>query len=52
MLVIGDLPEGEEVSVRETDQLLGEWINIEDLRKPEIYDNLETWSQFVVDTLN
>jgi predicted NUDIX family phosphoesterase len=51
MLVIGDLPEGQEVSVRETDQLLGEWINIEDLRKPEVYDNLETWSQFVVDIL-
>jgi predicted NUDIX family phosphoesterase len=51
MLVIGELPEGEEVSVRETDQLLGEWINVEDLSKPEIYDNLETWSQFVVDIL-
>jgi predicted NUDIX family phosphoesterase len=51
MLVIGELPEDEEVSVRETDQLLGEWINIEDLRKSEIYDNLETWSQFVVDVL-
>jgi predicted NUDIX family phosphoesterase len=51
MLVIGELPEDEEVSVRETDQLLGEWINVEDLRKPEIYDNLETWSQFVVDVL-
>jgi predicted NUDIX family phosphoesterase len=51
MLVIGELPENEEVSVRETDQLLGEWINIDDLHKPEIYDNLETWSQFVVDVL-
>jgi predicted NUDIX family phosphoesterase len=51
MLVIGDLPENEEVSVRETYQLLGEWINIEDLHKPEVYENLETWSQFVVDVL-
>lgn len=51
MLVIGELPEGEEVSVRETDQLLGEWINIDDLNNPEIYDNLETWSQFVVNIL-
>jgi predicted NUDIX family phosphoesterase len=48
MLVIGELPVDEEVSVRETDQLLGEWIDIEDLSKPEIYNNLETWSQFVV----
>jgi predicted NUDIX family phosphoesterase len=51
MLVIGELPEDEEVSVRETDQLLGEWINIEDLSKSEIFDNLETWSQFVVGVL-
>jgi predicted NUDIX family phosphoesterase len=51
MLVIGELPEDEEVSVRETDQLLGEWIDVEDLNKPEIFDNLETWSQFVVEVL-
>jgi predicted NUDIX family phosphoesterase len=51
MLVIGELPEDEEVSVRETDQLLGEWINVEDLNKPEVFDNLETWSQFVVGVL-
>jgi predicted NUDIX family phosphoesterase len=51
MLVIGELPEDEEVNVRETDQLLGEWIKVEDLKKPEIYDDLETWSQFVVDIL-
>jgi predicted NUDIX family phosphoesterase len=52
MLVIGELPEGEEVLVRETDQLLGEWINIEDLRNPDVFNNLESWSQFVVDVLN
>lgn len=52
MLVVGELPESEEVTVKETDQLLGEWIKITDLKKPEVYDTLETWSQFVVDILN
>ena len=51
MLVVAELPEGEEVSVRETDQLLGEWIKVEDLKKPDIYDSLESWSQFVADIL-
>ncbi len=51
MLVVGEIPGDEEVTVRETDQLLGEWITVEDLKKPEIYDSLETWSQFVVDIL-
>lgn len=52
MLVIGDLPEDEEVSVRETDQLEGEWIKISDLKNPNIYNSLESWSQFVADILN
>ena len=51
MLVVAELPEDEEVSVRETDQLLGEWIKVEDLKNPEIYDSLESWSQFVADIL-
>lgn len=49
MLVIGELPETEDVEVRETDQLLGEWINVKDLKQPETYEALESWSQFVVD---
>jgi predicted NUDIX family phosphoesterase len=52
MLVIGELPLDEEVSVQETDQLLGEWIKIEALKTPEVYNSLETWSQFVADVLN
>jgi predicted NUDIX family phosphoesterase len=52
MLVIGELSLDEEVSVQETDQLLGEWIKIEDLKTPEVYNSLETWSQFVADILN
>lgn len=51
MLVIGELPEDEEVEVKETDQLLGEWINVEDLKQPDTYESLESWSQFVADIL-
>jgi predicted NUDIX family phosphoesterase len=51
MLVIGHLEEVSEVSVRETDQLEGEWISIDELKKLEVYETLETWSQFVVDIL-
>ncbi|AZV43549.1 hypothetical protein BAOM_2940 [Peribacillus asahii] len=51
MLVIGELPVEEAVLVRETDQLLGKWIKIKDLKSPEIYDRLESWSQFVADIL-
>lgn len=39
------------VEVRETDQLEGEWISIEDLKKPEIYDRLESWSQIATTIL-
>lgn len=52
MLVIGELPLDEKVTVQETDQLLGEWIKIEDLKQPDIYNSLESWSQFVADILN
>jgi predicted NUDIX family phosphoesterase len=49
MLVIGELKESEDVSVRETDQLEGFWINIDELK--DVYEDLETWSQFVADIL-
>ncbi|KON87479.1 hypothetical protein AF332_12005 [Sporosarcina globispora] len=52
LLVIGELDSNAEVTVKETDQLLGEWIKITDLKKPEVYETLETWSQFVADILN
>lgn len=52
LLVIAELARDAEVSVRETDQLEGKWFNIEDLKQPEVYDRLESWSQFVADILN
>lgn len=51
LLVVLDLDEDATVSVRETDQLQGEWMNIEDILKGDIYDRLEPWSQFTVDVL-
>lgn len=52
LLVIAELARDAEVSVRETDQLKGAWFNIEDLKQQEVYERLESWSQFVVDILN
>lgn len=45
------LPINATVEVREVDQLRGFWLSIDDLKKPEIYDRLESWSQIAVDTL-
>jgi predicted NUDIX family phosphoesterase len=51
LLVVAELKDDTSVSVRETDQLIGYWFNVERLREKDIYDRLETWSQFVVDVL-
>lgn len=51
LLVIAELERGTSVKVRETDQLEGQWISINNLKNPDVYDNLETWSQFVADIL-
>jgi predicted NUDIX family phosphoesterase len=40
------------VEVKEKDQIEGFWVDINDLRNDEIYNNLESWSQFVADVLN
>lgn len=51
MLVVGELPEDEEVSVREIDQLKGQWIDIKNLPYADTYERLESWSKFVADIL-
>jgi predicted NUDIX family phosphoesterase len=51
LLVIAELEENANVSVRETDQLKGEWINIQDLPYADTYERLESWSKFVSDIL-
>src|SRR5579875_216768 len=45
VLTIIDLPLEATVEVREKDQLRGSWTTLEELKKPEVYDRLESWSQ-------
>jgi predicted NUDIX family phosphoesterase len=52
LLVIAELKDDTQVSVRETDQLKGYWIKISELRNKETFDRLESWSQFVAKILN
>lgn len=40
------------IEVKEKDQIEGFWLDIKDLKNDEIYNNLESWSQFVADVLN
>jgi predicted NUDIX family phosphoesterase len=51
LLVIAELEKNATVSVRETDQLKGEWISIENLPYADTYERLESWSKFVTDIL-
>ncbi|PAD70538.1 hypothetical protein CHH83_01685 [Bacillus sp. 7586-K] len=45
------LPENETVEVREKDQLEGLWFTIEELKQPETFNKLETWSQYAIEVL-
>lgn len=51
VLAVIDLPDLSEVTVRETEQLRGSWMTIEELKKEDIYSRLENWSQIAVDSL-
>lgn len=51
MLVILDLDTNASVTVRETDQIKGEWMSLGQLLHPDTYDRLEPWSKYVVDVL-
>lgn len=51
ILGIIELAPEDEVTVRETEQLAGQWISIEQLKEKETYDRLENWSKIVVDIL-
>src|SRR5690606_28979398 len=52
LLAIIELSDDVDVRVREVNQLKGGWIQIKDLINDDIYNDLETWSQFVADLLN
>jgi predicted NUDIX family phosphoesterase len=51
LLIIAELDENANVSVKETDQLKGEWISIQNLPYADTYERLESWSKFVTDIL-
>lgn len=42
---------GSHVEVKEKEQIAGKWMKISELKQTDIYNRLETWSQFVVDIL-
>ncbi|MDN0190566.1 hypothetical protein QI003_09390 [Bacillus stercoris] len=45
------LKPGAQVEVKEKDQIAGKWMKVSELKQDDIYNRLETWSQFVVDIL-
>lgn len=49
ILLVYDLPEHSEVSVRETDELEGYWVRIKDLQKAPLLNHLENWSKMVAE---
>ena len=51
ILTILDLPEDAVVTVKETDQLEGDWVRTQDLRKTPLFESLEAWSQMAIDAL-
>jgi predicted NUDIX family phosphoesterase len=52
ILVILDLPADATVSVRETDQLKGDFVTLAELNEPSVFERLEDWSKIVVQTLS
>lgn len=51
LLSILELDKDATVEVRETEQLKGEWISINELTEHDIYSKLESWSQLAADVL-
>lgn len=52
LLVVINLTENHEVTVREVDQLRGEWVRVEELSQEPMFSRLESWSQIAVEVLN
>ncbi len=46
-----ELEEKGEVTVRETEQLAGEWYTLEQLKEEDVYERLENWGKIVVDIM-
>ncbi|MDY7043724.1 NUDIX domain-containing protein [Virgibacillus sp. M23] len=51
ILGVINLEENDKVSVRETEQLKGFWMSLDELREPENYSKLENWGKIVVDIM-
>lgn len=51
ILALLELPLDAEVSVRETEQIRGFWTTVEELKQPETYKRLESWSQIAINIL-
>jgi predicted NUDIX family phosphoesterase len=51
VLVTIRISEEQDVTVRETEELAGKFMALEELKKKEVYDRLENWSKIVVDIL-
>jgi predicted NUDIX family phosphoesterase len=51
LLIIIDIDGDATVEVKETDQLQGEWVTIEQLLESDVYESLENWSKITVDAL-
>lgn len=51
VLIVIDVDNEAEVTVKETDQLEGMWFTMNELLSEDIYGNLENWSKIAVDTL-
>lgn len=51
ILMLCELPPKAEVEVKEKDQLLGNWIDIQKFDDPILYAQLENWSMIAVDAI-
>jgi predicted NUDIX family phosphoesterase len=51
LLVVIDVHKDTIVEVRETEELAGKFISIDELKEKEVYERLENWSKIVVDIL-
>lgn len=51
ILVAIEVPEGTDVQVRETEELQGQFLQIEKLKLRQFYERLENWSKIAIDIL-
>lgn len=51
ILMVMELPENAEVTVRETEELEGRWMKEIDLLSDDVFNRLESWSKFAVEVL-